>query len=61
MELQSREDISQIKKAYKNLFETGNPLSISAKELLESSENKYVKILARFVLDTKRGIPFTRK
>jgi len=59
--LENREDISQIKKAYKSLFESGNPLSESASELVKSSENKYVKTLAQFVLDTKRGIPFTRK
>ena len=57
----NRDDISQIKKAYKSLFESGNPLATSANELLEGSENKYVKLLAQFVLDTKRGIPFTRK
>lgn len=59
--LKNRDDINQIKKAYKNLFDSGNPLSTSANELLESSENKYVKLLAQFVLNTKRGIPFTRK
>lgn len=59
--LENRDDISQIKKAYKQLFESGNALAISANELIESSENKYVKLLAQFVLDTKRGIPFTRK
>jgi len=59
--LENRDDISQIKKAYKSLFESGNPLASSANELLISSENKYVKLLAQFVLDTKRGIPFTRK
>jgi len=58
---ENRDDISQIKKAYKTLFESGNPLATSANELLESSENKHVKQLAQFVLDTKRGIPFTRK
>ena len=57
----NREDRSEIKKAYKHLFESGNPLSESANELVNSSENKYVKTLAQFVLDTKRGIPFTRK
>ena len=58
---ENRDDISQIKKAYKTLFESGNPLATSATELIESSENKYVKLFAQFVLDTKRGIPFTRK
>jgi len=58
---ENREDRTEIKKAYKLIFESGNPLGTTAKELLESSENKYVKTLAKFVLDTKRGIPFTRK
>jgi len=59
--LENREDITEIKKGYKKLFESGNALADSATELLEGSQNKYVKILAQFVLDTKRGIPFTRK
>ena len=58
---ENRDDINQIKKAYKFLFESGNAIAQSANELLENSENKYVKQLAQFVLDTKRGIPFTRK
>lgn len=57
----NKEDIREIKKAYKHLFQSANALSTSAKELLESSENKNVKVLAEFVLDTKRGIPFIRK
>ncbi len=59
--IQNRDNISEIKRAYKHLFESGNALSTSANELMKSSENKYVKVLAQFVLDTKRGIPFTRK
>ena len=37
---QNKEDRSQIKKAYKQLFESGNALATSANELIESSENK---------------------
>ncbi|MEA3354074.1 MAG: acyl-ACP--UDP-N-acetylglucosamine O-acyltransferase [Campylobacterota bacterium] len=59
--MDSRSDIDLIKKAYKKLFESGQPLNESAAEILESSENKFVKILANFVMNTKRGIPFTRK
>jgi len=59
--LDNRADIDEIKKAYKQLFDSGNSLSDSANELVNSSKNKYVKQLAQFVLDTKRGIPFTRK
>ncbi len=58
---ENREDINAVKLAYKNLFESGNPLSDVAKELLQTSENKYVRELATFVLDTKRGIPYNRK
>lgn len=58
---ENREDITEVKRAYKALFESGKALADSANELLESSENEYVKKLAQFVLDTKRGIPFLRK
>lgn len=57
----NRDDINAIKAAYKNLFESAKPLSEAANELLETSENKYVKELANFVLETKRGIPYNRK
>jgi UDP-N-acetylglucosamine acyltransferase len=57
----NREDIDAVKSAYKALFESGSPLQEVAKELDETSENKYVKELASFVLNTKRGIPFNRK
>jgi UDP-N-acetylglucosamine acyltransferase len=55
-----RKEIDLIKKAYKQLFESNEPLQESAKKLLES-ENKNVQKLAQFVLETKRGIPFIRK
>ena len=58
---EKREDIDAVKKAYKALFESGNPLLDMAKELNESSDNKYVKELTSFVVNTKRGIPFNRK
>jgi UDP-N-acetylglucosamine acyltransferase len=58
---ENREDIDAVKHAYKELFESGKPLQEVAKELLETDENKYVKELALFVVDTKRGIPFNRK
>ncbi len=59
--LNNRSDIDEIKKAYKKLFESGDPLNESAKEILKTTQNEYAKKLAQFVLDTKRGIPFTRK
>ena len=57
----NREDIDAIKHAYRELFESGKPLQEVARELFENEENKHVKELASFVINTKRGIPFTRK
>ncbi len=59
--LSNRSDIDDIKKAYKQLFESGQPLNESANEILENTNNEYVKKLADFIVNTKRGIPFTRK
>ncbi len=58
---ENRDDIDAIKHAYKELFELGKPLQDVAKELLENDKNIYVRELASFVLNTKRGIPFNRK
>lgn len=59
--LEKREDIDEIKRAYKKLFNSNLPLADSANELLENSSNEFVKELATFVLNTKRGIPFNKK
>ncbi|AXH16190.1 acyl-ACP--UDP-N-acetylglucosamine O-acyltransferase [Malaciobacter mytili] len=59
--LDNREDIDEIKKAYKAIFQSKDPIADVANKLLEESNNSYVHELAQFVLDTKRGIPFNRK
>jgi UDP-N-acetylglucosamine acyltransferase len=59
--LKNRSDIDEIKKAYKALFESGKPLGESAAKILEETTNEYVQSLANFIIETKRGIPFTRK
>ncbi len=56
-----RDDINALKSAYKELFELGRPLQDVALELLESTDNRYVKNLCEFISNTKRGIPFERK
>jgi UDP-N-acetylglucosamine acyltransferase len=56
-----RDDINALKSAYKELFESGKPLKDTAKEIIESSDNQYVKNICTFVQETKRGIPFQRK
>lgn len=59
--MENREDIDALKSAYRTLFNMGNPLQEIAKEIFETTQNKYVKELAHFILNTKRGIPFSRK
>lgn len=56
-----RDDINALKTAYRELFESGQPLKDTASELLENITNHYVHALCNFVLKTKRGIPFERK
>ena len=56
-----REEIDEIKHAYKELFETGKPLKDVANELLDTTTNYHVLSLCNFVLKTKRGIPYERK
>ena len=57
----SRGDIDAIRKTYKSIFESGQPVVEVARDILNTNENKYAKQLAQFVVNTKRGIPFTRK
>ena len=56
-----RKDINAIRKAYKDIFESGQPIADVAKEIIENTDNENVLELANFVLNTKRGIPFNRK
>jgi len=57
----AREDINALKSAYRDLFESGQPLKDTASRILEETTNHYVNDLCDFVLKTKRGIPFERK
>jgi UDP-N-acetylglucosamine acyltransferase len=56
-----REEIDEIKSAYKELFEAGRPLKDAAAEILENTDNYNVHALCNFILKTKRGIPYERK
>jgi UDP-N-acetylglucosamine acyltransferase len=56
-----REEIDEIKSAYRDLFEAGKPLKDVANELLEKTSSLRVQSLCNFVLKTKRGIPYERK
>ncbi len=57
----SRSDIDAIRKAYKEIFDSGQPIIDIANDILIENENQYAKQLAQFVVNTKRGIPFVRK
>lgn len=57
----NRAQIDAIKKAYKQLFESGQPILSVASEILESSTNEHVLEFVNFIINTKRGIPFNRK
>ena len=56
-----RDEINQLKAAYRELFEKGRPLKDVAEEILDETKNHYVKELCNFVVKTKRGIAYERK
>ena len=56
-----RKNIDNIRKAYRELFESNKPLRESAEGILKNSNSEYVKSMCRFILESKRGIPFKRK
>lgn len=55
-----RSDIDAIKKAYRELFLKGGSMKDAAEEL-SKSENRFVANIAKFCLETKRGIPYHSK
>jgi UDP-N-acetylglucosamine acyltransferase len=57
----NKKDINEVKRVYKELFESGKPLKENAKNLLEDSKNEYVIKLLEFVINSKRGIKYDRK
>ncbi len=56
-----RDEINELKIAYKALFESGEPLQETANRLLKEENKKSVKNLLVFITKSKRGIPFIRK
>lgn len=55
-----RSDVDELKRAYRELFLKGRPLKEAAKELM-AIDNVYVQKIAKFCLETKRGIPYHHK
>ncbi|QOG12212.1 acyl-ACP--UDP-N-acetylglucosamine O-acyltransferase [Arcobacter sp. FWKO B] len=58
--IKNTQDIDELKRVYKILFRSNEPIKESAQKLLETNSNQYVQILCNFILQTKRGIPYGR-
>jgi len=56
-----RDEINELKVAYRELFEKGRPLKDVAQEILDETKSHCVKELCDFVVKTKRGIAYERK
>ena len=56
-----REEINELKIAYKELFESAEALQETAKRLETESSSEHVKKLIEFITQSKRGIPYIRK
>ena len=56
-----KEDIRALQSAYRKLFRSGLPIKDMAQELIKNEENEKVKQMCKFILETKRGIPYERK
>ncbi len=56
-----RDEIDKLKLAYKEIFESGQPIKDVSQRVLQNSDSEYVKRFCKFILDSKRGIPFKRK
>ena len=56
-----RDEINELKTAYKELFEQGKPIKEVAQKLFDTTSSDKVKSLCTFIKTSKRGIPYTRK
>jgi len=56
-----REEINELKVAYKELFESGEALQETAKRIGTETSSEHVKKLIEFITQSKRGIPYIRK
>lgn len=58
--LLERDEIDAISSAYRILLSGSKPIKELANELLETTNLASIKYICKFILDTKRGIPFKR-
>ncbi|MBL0721638.1 MAG: acyl-ACP--UDP-N-acetylglucosamine O-acyltransferase [Sulfurovum sp.] len=57
----SRDSIDILKRAYRELFESGNPIKDISSSLIKKSNSLEVIKISKFIQDSKRGIPYKRK
>lgn len=55
-----KSEIDALSRAYRALFSGAKPLKEMADEILAAAECESVRYLCRFILESKRGIPFKR-
>ena len=56
-----KEDIRALQSSFRKLFRSNKSIKDVASELLQNEENEKVKQMCKFILETKRGIPYERK
>ena len=56
-----KDEVEEINKAYKFIFNKGTSIKDQALELLEKSQNLNVKKMCEFIINTKRGIPLKKE
>lgn len=55
-----RESVDILKRSYKKLFRSSEPIKESAKSMLEGGTDELSAKMCEFILESKRGIPFGR-
>ena len=56
-----RNEIDELRSAYRQLFKEGQPIKEVAQRLIDEDSSQRVKSLCSFIQTSKRGIPYTRK
>lgn len=54
------EAVKDLKRTFKTLFRSGQPVKESAQKLLDASSDEYTKKMCEFIIRSKRGIPYER-
>lgn len=52
--------VNDLKRTFKVLFRSGQPIKESAQKLLDGTPDEFTKKMCEFIISSKRGIPFER-